>query len=63
VISDNYSFAIGGGGDGFAIQLDEDLDTGVSNRSGTYENEQLSSGEFFKCLNVEVWNLGDPETI
>jgi hypothetical protein len=49
--------AMGGGGDGFAFQLDDELDTGVSNRSGTYENKQLSSSEFFKCLNVEVWTL------
>lgn len=46
-----------GGGEGFAFQLDEELDTGVSNRSGTYHNQQLSSSEFFKTLNVEVWLL------
>ena len=48
---------MGGGGDGFAIQLDDELDTGVSNRSATFNNETLSSSEFFKCLNVEVWVL------
>jgi len=48
---------MGGGGDGFSIQLDDELDTGVSNRSATYSNETLSSSEFFKCLNVEVWVL------
>jgi hypothetical protein len=48
---------MGGGGDGFAFQLDDELDTGISNRSGTYNNGQLSSSEFFKCLNLEVWLL------
>jgi hypothetical protein len=37
--------------------LDDELDTGVSNRSGTFHNATLSSNEFFKCLNVEVWVL------
>jgi hypothetical protein len=48
---------LGGGGDGFAFQLDDELDTGVSNQSGTFDNRQLSSSEFFKCLNVELWVL------
>jgi hypothetical protein len=50
---------MGGGGDGFAFQLDNELDTGVSNRSATFDNDQLSSSEFFKCLNSEVWQLGE----
>ena len=57
IISNSKTLVIGGGGDGFALQLDDELDTGVSNRSATYENQQLSSGEFFRCLNCEVWNL------
>eukprot|EP00605_Chrysophyceae_sp_TOSAG23-4_P000184 GSChrysophyteH1.ASY1.ANO1.218.1 assembled CDS len=56
-ISDHRHLAVGGGGDGFAFQLDEDLDTGVSTCSATYKNEQLSSGEFFRVLNVEIWGL------
>ena len=55
--SDRFSLAVGGGGDGFALQLDEDLDTGVSTRSATYDNEILSSGEFFRVLHVELWSL------
>jgi TLD len=45
------------GGGGFAFQLDDELDTGVSDCSDTYNNGQLSSSEFFKCLNLEVWLL------
>jgi len=33
------------------------MDTGVSNRSDTFNNEVLSSSEYFKCLNMEVWTL------
>ena len=57
VISDHNHFCVGGGGDGFAFQLDDELDTGVSNRSATFDNEQLASSEFFKTLNVELWFL------
>ncbi len=57
VLSNNTHLAMGGGGGGFAFQLDDALDTGVSNVSDTYRNHQLSSSEFFKCLNVEVWAL------
>ena len=57
VISDSKSLIFGGGSGGYAIQLDEELDTGVSFKSETYDNAQLSSSEFFKCLNCEVWSL------
>jgi len=57
IISNSKTLVVGGGGDGFALQLDDELDTGVSNRSATYDNQQLSSGEFFRCLQIEVWNL------
>jgi len=57
VLSNNDCFAVGGGGEGFAFQLDDELDTGVSNRSATFDNPQLSSSEFFKCLNLEVFKL------
>lgn len=58
MLSNNHCLAMGGGNEGFAFQLDDELDTGVSNRSATYNNSQLSSSEFFKTLNVEVWTLG-----
>eukprot|EP01032_Pedospumella_encystans_P008275 gene8275-9841_t len=57
VLSNPHCFAMGGGGEGYAIQLDDELDTGVSNKSDTFNNNVLSSSEFFKCLNVEVWML------
>jgi hypothetical protein len=43
--------------DGRGYSSDDDLDTGVSNHCATYGNKQLSSSEFFKCLNIEVWEL------
>lgn len=62
VVSNQRNFAIGGGGDGFAIQLDDELATGVSNRSKTFNNDVLASTEFFKCLNVEVWQVSGLNT-
>ena len=49
--------AMGGGGNGFAWHLDDELNRGMSERSDTYDNEILSSNEFFHCLNVEIWTL------
>jgi hypothetical protein len=57
VVSNQRNFALGGGGEGFALQLDDELATGVSNRSKTFNNDVLASTEFFKCLNVEVWQV------
>lgn len=41
----------------YFVQLDAELDTGVSNVSDTFGNRVLSSTPFFKCVNVEVWAL------
>ena len=49
--------AMGGGGGGFAFQLDDEMNDGTSNASDTFDNPMLSSNEFFKCLNVEIWSL------
>lgn len=57
VISSHEQLAMGGGGNGFAFQLDDELNTGVSNASATFDNPPLSSNEYFKCLNLEVWTL------
>jgi len=54
VVSNENQLAMGGGG-GFAFTLDNELYNGVSNKSETFGNTRLSSNEFFKCLNVEVW--------
>lgn len=59
IISNESMLAMGGGNEGYAFQLDDELDTGVSNRSGTFNNDGLFSIEFFKCLNVEMWELDD----
>jgi hypothetical protein len=60
VLSSVDQLLMGGGGDGFAFQLNDELNTGVSNKSDTYRNPQLASNEFFKCLNVEVWTTENP---
>ncbi|CAM9266743.1 unnamed protein product, partial [Phaeothamnion confervicola] len=55
VLSNEACLAMGGGGGGFAFQMDDELDTGVSNASATFGNPRLSSAEYFKVLQVEVW--------
>ena len=56
VISSPDQLAFGGGG-GFGMSLDGDLDNGVSNSCATFGNRRLSSTEFFKTLNVELFAL------
>jgi hypothetical protein len=51
-----FGLAFGGGG-GFGLHLDGDLDNGASSPCATFGNARLSSAEFFKTLNVEVWRL------
>jgi len=49
---------MGGGGDGFSIQLDDELDTQVlATEVQHIVMKTLLSSELFKCLNVEVWVL------
>lgn len=47
-ISNESWLAMGGGGGGFAFQIDDELDAGESNPSATFGSPQLSSNEFFK---------------
>ncbi|CAM9932955.1 unnamed protein product [Pylaiella littoralis] len=58
-ISSDSWLAMGGGGGGFAFQIDDELDAGESNPSDTFGNPRLSSNEFFRCLQVEVWYFSD----
>lgn len=48
VISSDSWLAMGGGGGGFAFQIDDELDAGESNPSETFGNPRLSSNEFFR---------------
>mmetsp|Transcript_19754 Transcript_19754/g.36776 ORF Transcript_19754/g.36776 Transcript_19754/m.36776 type:complete len:514 (-) Transcript_19754:203-1744(-) len=59
VLSDSEKLIMGGG-EGFAFFLNDDLRTGQSQRSQTYNNKRLSKEEFFSCLNVEVWTTKPP---
>ena len=51
---------IGGGSSGsYALHLDDELDFGSSGSCETYDNPCLASGEYYKCLNAEVYELTD----
>lgn len=50
------SLAIGGGG-GFAIWLDSDLEHGVTHESCTFGNPPLGSSEDFEIIGVELWGF------
>lgn len=56
-----HGLCVGGGGayGGYALSLDDELDGGASSPSETYNNDQLSSSEFFKTLNCELYELTD----
>ncbi|CAM9401537.1 unnamed protein product, partial [Hapterophycus canaliculatus] len=58
-ISSESWLAMGGGGGGFAFQIDDELDAGESNPSDTFGSPRLSSNEFFRCVQVEVWYFSD----
>eukprot|EP00904_Undaria_pinnatifida_P004987 jgi/Undpi1/1618/HiC_scaffold_11.g05008.m1 len=48
-ISSGSWLAMGGGGGGFAFQIDDELDAGESNPSDTFGSPRLSSNEFFSA--------------
>lgn len=60
VQSDSRQFLMGGGGDGCAIQLDDELHVGASLFCGTYNSPSLASKKLFKCVNAEVWTTKPP---
>ena len=53
------AIAMGGGG-GFAWYLDEDLHHGSSVRSQTFDNPCLASSNDYRCVDMEVWGLMEP---
>ena len=48
-----------GGGDHFAIWIDEALRKGTSKRCETCASPSLSSEEEFRCNDLEVWSFVD----
>ena len=55
VLSDTTQLLMGSGG-GFAFRVDDELHLGCSQPCATYQNKLLSQSEFFKVVNVEIWN-------
>ena len=49
--------AIGGGGSGFALWLDEELLRGNTAVSDTFDNELLASETEFEIVYVELWTF------
>jgi len=61
--SDNYCFqmsthnhiAMGSGGFGYGLWIDNELSTGHSDKCETFANDTLASTSFFKIVGLEVW--------
>lgn len=51
------SLAIGGGGDGHGLQLDEELKHGSSYPCSTFGNRGLAKNSDFVCGTVEAWRF------
>lgn len=56
VLSNSHELALGGGG-GFGLHLDDQMENATSAACDTFRNPQLASTEFFTCQNVEVFSL------
>lgn len=60
LLCDTSYFSCGAGGEGEAIRINEDLESGSSNRSATYANKKLNGEEAdvtFQCLEFEAYAL------
>ena len=55
----NFSIGMGGGGEGFAFMLNEDMSHGMSAVSDTYGNRVLSFMDQFTCAQFEFWVFED----
>ena len=51
--------AIGGGGAGHAIEIDDDLRHGTTYASSTFENEPLTPTTDFECVGLEFWGFSE----
>jgi hypothetical protein len=56
-LGEHEYFSIGGEGDGPAIRVNETLDKGQTNASGTYKNPPLTLGEKFVDDLYNIHNL------
>jgi len=51
------SIGVGGGGGGFALYLDQDLNQGCSNDCETFASPCLASDSEFVCMNCNVYAI------
>lgn len=63
MFANDSTIAVGGGGGGHAIQLDQNLREGCSYPSDTYGNPGLlQEGDMFTCTRLEVWAFSPRES-
>lgn len=55
--SDDEKFGMGGGADGYAFLLTDNLLRGSTSMSDTYLNDLLTVSNLFTCANLEVWMI------
>eukprot|EP00039_Didymoeca_costata_P003999 m.70898 g.70898 ORF g.70898 m.70898 type:complete len:897 (+) comp12183_c0_seq1:401-3091(+) len=64
MLAQKNSLAIGGGGgEGYAIQLDDELRYGSSYPCDTFDNPKLTKENKFECVAVEVWKFVNREKL
>eukprot|EP00937_MAST-01D_sp_MAST-1D-sp2_P003689 g3689.t1 len=57
VVGGDDSLVVGGGGEGYALWLDQGFETGTTCRSATFDNEPLASAPRFSPVAVECWGF------
>ena len=57
IVSNNAYLAMGGGGNGSAFRIDDELHYGSCNVSATFDNKMLSFTDHFRCTRFEIWTF------
>lgn len=57
ILSNNDCIGMGGGAEGYAFLLTDNMLQGSTHRSDTFQNDILTFTNMFTCVNIEIWTL------